>query len=149
MPVQKWTINSLMTLLDCWKYSLLISYKLWWQSGWDIRSKDGRLKISVAACRFKIIIYSCFFKFHISNWWVTKLLNLNHNIVQKLSPFLTLSCLIGTFIDFTLSNARRFYLSLGNPLGRKELIVYENITLKLPVCTQLACLCLGMWVDGF
>ena len=37
---------------------------------------------------------------------------------------LTLSCLIGTFVDFTLSNARRVYLSMGNPLGRKGLRVF-------------------------
>ena len=37
---------------------------------------------------------------------------------------LTLSCPIGTFVDFTLSNARRVYLSMGNPLGRKGLRVF-------------------------
>ena len=36
--------------------------------------------------------------------------------------FLTLSCPIGTFMDFPLSNIRPFYLSMGNPLGRKGLI---------------------------
>ena len=34
---------------------------------------------------------------------------------------LTLSCPTNTFVDFTLSNARRFYSSMGNPLGRKGL----------------------------
>ena len=29
-------------------------------------------------------------------------------------------------IDFTLSNARRFYLSMGNPLGWKGLSKLEN-----------------------
>ena len=54
---------------------------------------------------------------------------LNHNIVQKLSPSLTLSCPIGTFMDFTLSNARRFYSSVGNPLGRKG---YSTVPLLSP-----------------
>jgi len=38
-----------------------------------------------------------------------------------MSPFLTLSCPTSTFVDFTLSNARQFYSSMGNPLGRKGL----------------------------
>ena len=33
---------------------------------------------------------------------------------------------IGTYIDFTLSNARRFYSSMGNPLGRKGLRAQDN-----------------------
>ena len=44
--------------------------------------------------------------------------------VQKL----TLSCAISTFVDFTLFNARRFYLSMGNPFGRKELNRYRIIS---------------------
>ena len=32
-----------------------------------------------------------------------------------------------TYIDFTLSNARQFYSSLGNPLGRKGLKDFSNI----------------------
>ena len=34
---------------------------------------------------------------------------------------LTPSCPTGTFVDFTLSNARRLFSSMGNPSGRKGL----------------------------
>ena len=34
---------------------------------------------------------------------------------------------IGTYIDFTLSNARRFYSSMGNPLGRKGLRIIWKV----------------------
>ena len=37
------------------------------------------------------------------------------------SKTLTLSCPTSTFVDFTLSNARRFYSSMGYRLGRKGL----------------------------
>ena len=46
---------------------------------------------------------------------------LGNNEMSLGAGALTLSCLIGTFVDFTLSNARRFYSSMGNPLGRKGL----------------------------
>ena len=49
-----------------------------------------------------------------------------HNYIFVIDmPNLTLSPLLvpnGTNIDFTLSNARRFYSSMGNPLGWKGLI---------------------------
>ena len=38
------------------------------------------------------------------------------------NPPLTLSLPRMTLIDFTLSNARRFYSSMGNPTGVKGLI---------------------------
>ena len=44
------------------------------------------------------------------------------DILQRfVSKTLTLSCRTSTFVDFTLSNARRFHSSMGNPLGRKGL----------------------------
>ena len=46
---------------------------------------------------------------------------LSNNEMSLRAGALTLSCGIGTFVDFTLSNARRFYSSMGNPLGRKGL----------------------------
>ena len=53
---------------------------------------------------------------------------------------LTLSCPIGTFLDFTLSNARRFYSSMGNPLDRKGLPTSLSkmspfLTLSCPIGT--------------
>ena len=42
--------------------------------------------------------------------------------LKKFRWMLTLSCPTSTFVDFTLSIARRFYSSMGNPLGRKGLI---------------------------
>ena len=50
----------------------------------------------------------------------------NHAISLHLLSPLTLSLLYvptGLLIDFTLSNARRFYSSTGNPLGVKGLMV--------------------------
>ena len=40
---------------------------------------------------------------------------------SHIKPCLTLSLPIVPLIDFTLSNARRFYLSMGNPTGLKGL----------------------------
>ena len=50
-------------------------------------------------------------------------------------------------IDFTLSNARRFYSSMGNPLGWKGLKRYdggckENINSKLNC--RVACCSVGL-----
>ena len=42
---------------------------------------------------------------------------------------LTLSLPIVPLIDFTLSNARRFYSSVGNPTGVKGLSTYANFRL--------------------
>ena len=44
--------------------------------------------------------------------WKTRIIALTHS-----RPWVP----IGTYIDFTLSNTRRFYSSMGNPLGRKGL----------------------------
>jgi len=41
--------------------------------------------------------------------------------VEKQCMALSLSCPTSTFVDFTLSNARQFYSSTRNPLGRKGL----------------------------
>ena len=45
---------------------------------------------------------------------------------------------IGTYIDFALCNARRFYSSMGNPLGRKGLTlnVPRNNLLQIQKKTQ-------------
>ena len=52
-----------------------------------------------------------------------------------MSPFLTLSCPSGSFVDFTLPNARQFYSSMGNPLGRKGIFMFHVPT---KVAQQLA-----------
>ena len=44
---------------------------------------------------------------------------LSNNEMSLGDGALTLSC--PTFVGFTLSNAKRFYSSMGNPLGRKGL----------------------------
>ena len=50
---------------------------------------------------------------------------------QPLNPFTPKS----DFIDFTLSNARRFYSSKGNPLGVKGLKKLSSLTFSLPRVT--------------
>ena len=47
------------------------------------------------------------------------------NNVKNYVPInpLTAECSLRALIDFTLSNARRFYSSMGNPLDRKGLSV--------------------------
>ena len=42
------------------------------------------------------------------------------NNMESQKPFSSYECQMA-LIDFTLSNARRFYLSMGNPLGWKGL----------------------------
>ena len=46
-------------------------------------------------------------------------------------------------IDFTLSNARRFYSSKGNPSGVKGLKTLSPLTLSLPRVTSYILLCLA------
>ena len=41
---------------------------------------------------------------------------------------------IGTYIDFTLSNARRFYSSMGNPLDRKGLTASKTMSPFKTLC---------------
>ena len=43
-----------------------------------------------------------------------------HNLILPLDPPRSVGALM-TLIVFTLSNARRFYSSMGNPMGRKAL----------------------------
>ena len=43
------------------------------------------------------------------------------NLAPHLPKPLTLSCPTSTFVDFTLSDARRFHSSMGNPSGREGL----------------------------
>ena len=44
----------------------------------------------------------------------------DHRILALLNPFPS-KCVLRALIDFTLSNARRFYSSMGNLLDRKGL----------------------------
>ena len=59
--------------------------------------------------------------------------------------FLTLSYPIGTFVDFTLSNARPFYSSMGKPLSRKGLTTTSSKNSSSPFLT-LSCP-IGTFVD--
>ena len=62
-----------------------------------------------------------------------------HTFTKMLNLALTLSLPIVPLIDFTLSNARRFYSSMGNPTGLKGLTTARFIqelsplTLSLPI----------------
>ena len=51
------------------------------------------------------------------------------HLQQKHLRRLTLSLLRVQLIDFTLSNARQFYSSMGNPTGVKGLIIIDAIGL--------------------
>ena len=68
--------------------------------------------------------------------WIDKSLTLSLPRVTSL----ILLCL--TPVDFTLSNARRFYSSKGDPLGVKGLKKLSPLTLSLPRVTLLILLCL-------
>ena len=57
--------------------------------------------------------------------------NIVVELVQKpLNPLVSVSAVM-TLIDFTLSNARRFYSSMGNPLDTEGLTVTDLKKLKL------------------
>ena len=45
---------------------------------------------------------------------------------SAINPFSSIGTLV-TLIDFTLSNARRFYSAMGNPLDMKELKLSQNV----------------------
>ena len=57
--------------------------------------------------------------------------NIVVELVQKpLNPLVSVSAVM-TLIDFTLSNARRFYSSMGNPSDTEGLTVTDLKKLKL------------------
>ena len=79
----------------------------------------------------------------------------HHSLTRVNNSGLTLSCPTSTFVDFTMFNARRFYSSMENPLGRKGFKKMRPPH-KLPVALCLAsgavryasCACVARFV-GF
>ena len=62
---------------------------------------------------------------------VSFLVELNHYIqisFTSVNPLITEWALRG-LIDFTLSNARRFYSSMGNPLDKKVISAFKSFSL--------------------
>ena len=57
---------------------------------------------------------------------ISKTVNLNYSVNKvPTNPFRSVGALM-TLIDFTLSNARQLYSSMGNPLAVKGLIQWEG-----------------------
>ena len=75
---------------------------------------------------------------HVFKLWVeTKFEVCDHSDINSVNALSALDALVIP-IDFTLSNARRFYWSMGNPLAVKGLKTASNTHFKLnKLCMQL------------